>query len=610
MIRWAGVSALAIVLLIVFLISLIFTDKWFEETFEETASVVNQARVDVDDFHISFLNMRVSWGRVQVTDPKSTMKNRLDIGRTSFDLQFWPLLSNKYIINELEIDSVQFNTDRKTDGRLDSVFYEESVISSSINYLKKESSEFVSERATDVKANVNVESLIPKIEIKAISKIKSLQAEVDSSTSALKQQINSADFNKRFNELKATVNQISFKNMKDINQIKSTINAMSKVKNDIAGFESDYKELKKSTEHTLSQLKSLQQIEAWISEDYSNALKQAKLPDFSVGTIAKTLFGSGIYNQYQDYLKYLQLYEEYSAYFETDEVKKEPEPERLKGQTIHFYKRTAEPDFWIKKIKLSVRLEDGTFLEGSIKDIVSDQRQINKTTRLDMSGTNAQGSHISLRTVFDRLKETASDTIHFRIDNFPIRNYRLSRSNLFPEQIQSATGDFQILLNRLGDEITGVTKIDANDVVYRFSQSNETKTKALIEDIFSGIKLLKIEAGLRFRSGKPDISIKSNLDKALADGLKQSANKEFEKIKQQIRAKLDAEINPAKNKFLSQIGASQSDVRLILDQLEGKKGSLDQLYQNKKKDLNAKLEAEKKKLGFIGASLLKGLKIE
>ena len=118
MFRWKGIIFLAVLAGIFILLTIIFTDAWLEHQLESLGTSAVGAKVEIDGFDFSFSGLHIKWERLQVTNPKKTMKNIVETGHCEFNMEFWPLLSKKVIIENVQVSDLQSDTDRETDGAL------------------------------------------------------------------------------------------------------------------------------------------------------------------------------------------------------------------------------------------------------------------------------------------------------------------------------------------------------------------------------------------------------------------------------------------------------------------------------------------------------------
>ena len=109
--RWKGFIFIGVVVGIVFLLGLVFTDQWVENRLEDFGSAVVGAKVDIDDLDIALGDMTISLSRLQVTDKDNTMKNIVETGQMLFDVHFWPLFSGKVIVESIQVKGIRTKPD-------------------------------------------------------------------------------------------------------------------------------------------------------------------------------------------------------------------------------------------------------------------------------------------------------------------------------------------------------------------------------------------------------------------------------------------------------------------------------------------------------------------
>ena len=115
--RIGGIITVAIGIGLGFLAAFFITDTWIESRIEYQASVLNEAKVELDGFDISLFSLHVKWDRLQVTNRNNTMQNSFETGSTEFSMEFWPLvLGNKVVVNNVKLTGFQMDTHRDSDG--------------------------------------------------------------------------------------------------------------------------------------------------------------------------------------------------------------------------------------------------------------------------------------------------------------------------------------------------------------------------------------------------------------------------------------------------------------------------------------------------------------
>jgi len=116
--RKKGLIAVIIIIAVIVLISVFFTDQLIETGIEKTIQAVTGAKAEIDDLDVDIFSLGFEWQRLQMADPKEPYQNLIETGRTAFSLNLAALLRKKYVINEITLLNAQSGTKRETDGSL------------------------------------------------------------------------------------------------------------------------------------------------------------------------------------------------------------------------------------------------------------------------------------------------------------------------------------------------------------------------------------------------------------------------------------------------------------------------------------------------------------
>ncbi len=614
MIRWKGIISIAVITGLFIALSFFLTDKWIEKKLEDLGSSAVGAKVDIDNLNISLTQSMVSWSRLQVTHPQHTMKNMFETGKSEFDLEFWPLLSKKIIVEDFRITDFKTFSDRETDGALPK---EEQKAAGDKDNFVTEAAKSVSDRVTsdvsmnlmNLKSNVNTDSILKILDIQSIKKIDSLKTALTEKYNYWDKHLKDIEIEKDAKSVEQKIKTIQVDKIKSVSQLQNTISTINEIKSTI---EKSYNDVDSTKNGIMTDIKAanekLMLVDDWVSEDYQKAYAMAKIPDLSVKNIAKAIFGQRLTEQVTKYLYYFGKAREYSSKLKSDKPEK-IDPPRFKGQDIYFYNKNARPDFWIKRTNLSGATNEGLEIAGKIDNIVSDQRFINKPTDFDFKGSNPKGGiKASLKGSLNYLEEQPHETLKLSYAGFSLANTHLSTSAIFPSKLQKGVGSVTTTIDLPGDRIEGLIKFKADNISFDFS-SNKAKNKItqLIHDAIKDIKSLNFSAHI---SGKKDdlkFSIKSNLDKIIVANLKKSVNKEIEKTKKDIAAKIDKEVGKKRAELTKMVkdyeGKLMEEVKKYEVMLDKEKAKADK----KKKEVEERINKEKSKLEDKVKDQLKGL---
>jgi len=603
MIRWKGLIFLAVLIGIFLLISFIFTDRWLEKNLEELGTSVAGAKVEIDNLDFSFLGPHLKWNRLQVTDPKDTWKNMFETGQVDFDMEFWPLLSKKVIIEAIEITDIRTNTERETDGKLlteeeEGISSEPGFITKTVDNLQEKVSSATTKQFDSYKQKVNVDSIMKMLDLHSITRIDSLNKSLQEKFQGWEKKLSDVDIQKDLKRMETKVKSIKTDKIKspadfqaalnNVNQIKSTLDSLNKfvnvTKTDLNG---DLKIFSGS----------LKDVNKWIQDDYKQALSLAKLPDLSVQNVGKLVFGKKLIGEVNKYLGYVGTARQYSAKLKSDKPEKE-EPPRLKGQNIYFYNQNARPDFWIQRINLTGETNNNVKLAGLVENIVSDQRQIGKTTDIAIEGSSEKGAALNFTGQLNYLEEVNSENFFLKYSGFSLAHTKLSDSPLLPNELEKGRGSIESNLNLTGDQIEAKIVFVGDRLVIDYSKGSSPKNKfeEIVRSIVKSIDKIDFTAKIKGKKDDLSFSLNSNLDNMIASKMKAIVSGEIEKAKKEIKKKIDREVDKYKKEVENLISDKKASLLAEAKKYEDMVKEKSKLLEDKKKDIENQINKQKSKL--------------
>lgn len=600
--RKKGIIGLLIFVLLVFAAIYFLTDAWLESEIEDNGTQAVGAKVEIDNLRFSLLSLQLGWDRLQVTDPANTMTNMVETDSCEFNFDFVPLLSGKVIVEDFIIKNVRNGTPRETDGRVELPVEEDgepSEIDKAITALEKDMEDAAILNLEQFTRKVNADSILALLEIKSPQKIDSLQKSLTQKYDSWNEKISNIKVDEDYKRIEKKITAIKIDEIKRADQVITAVNMVTQIKKDVDSLRNLFNETQKEVRAEISQTgNSISLVDDWIQQDYQSAMSKAKLPDLSAENIGQMLFGKKVVNNLNNYLNYIDKAREYYSYVESDEVDKEEKTPRLEGQDIYFYKQNVDPDFWLKNIELSGAATEMLFLNGNVKNIVSDQRLIGQPTSINIGGKGIRES-LQFDGILNYLDGNKKEEFVLKYNGISLDGISLSDSKLMPNNLQKGLGFIDANLNLNNDEIFGEIKFDAKDVIFDFSNSetNLNEAEKFLQNLIKGVDNINFTAKIEGKTNNLKFSLKSNLDKLFADNLKSMLGDEVQKLKNQINEKVNNEVTKYKTQFDGFVDAQkqQLDEKLAkyglqLDSLNGLlEGKFDGL-EKKKKELEGSLK--------------------
>jgi uncharacterized protein (TIGR03545 family) len=598
-VRWKGLIFISVIFVVFIILSFLLTDIWLENQIEEAGTALIGAQVEIDDLHFSLTELSLRWKRLQMTNPNNTMRNMIETGTTEFDLEILPLLSDKIIIEKIKLSELRTNTERETDGRIDADQQsDQGFIGRTITRLREEAAKTTSTNIGSVQKNVNIDSILKILDIESIGQITQLSTDLDHQYLDWQSRLAQLDFERDARLLEMRIKEIKPAEIKTIDGFQNALSQVNAVNSSIDSLQNLIKQTKANlTKDIKSARTRVANVDNWISADYLKAMNMARLPQLNMQNIGKLLFGKSIIDQLSQYLGYVDQARSYADKFNSEDPE-DTHPPRLEGQDIYFYNQNARPDFWIKEILLSGETASGIRLEGAVQDIVSDQRQIGKTTEIRISGSDIQARNLALSGTLNYLDDQPQEQFNLLYSGFSLANTTISKSEFLPETIKTGNGTINVNLNLRGREIGGTIDFVADNVSFirGTEQISSNKAVKILQSIIDGINYIEINAQIRGKEDDLQFSVNSNLDNLFIQRLQGIAGEEVKKAQAKIKAKIDQRVAEKKARLDTLVNEKEKQLTDQIEKYERLVREKVELTEAKKKEIQKNIDKEKSKV--------------
>ncbi len=232
--RWKGVIFLIVLLAIFIGLSFILTDRFFETQLETLATRAVGAKVEIEGFSFRLLNLHTHWDSLQVTDPRDTWQNVLATGKCDFQLQLIPLLSKKFIVNNVVIQNAESGVKRSADGKIERPPQKEKekkpakpgIFTKTANQLKTEMEQAPAFNLDQFTRKVNLDSIMSLLEVESPDKIDSVKTALQSRYAYWEEQLNKKRIQQDLKELEARARSIKVDEIKDLAALQKTLSTI------------------------------------------------------------------------------------------------------------------------------------------------------------------------------------------------------------------------------------------------------------------------------------------------------------------------------------------------------------------------------------------------
>lgn len=592
-----GIITVLILAALTFAATYFITDEWVEEKIEYQASIVNQAKVEIDGLDFSLFELHMRWDRLQVTNPNKTMENTFETGKTEFNMQFWPIiLGNKVIVDNVQLSGFQLGTERETDGYFempeveDEADTEPGFVSGVVNQVSSEARKNAELKFTDVRDDLNVDSLMAKVNIQSVDKIDSLRRGIQKTYSKWDSTFNNTPINKEVEEAKQTVEAIKVKEIKDPQKAIEAIENVKKLKNQVDSLRNRAEQLKTEFENDYGGTRDdLGQVDNWIQDDFQRALNVAKLPDLDVQNIGAALFGQNLLGDFAQYLEYVAIAREYGGRLQSDEVEEEKIP-RYEGIDYQFSDKYDWPGFWFKNVELSGRTNTDIDITGTVQNISSSQNKIGQPVVFKVGGVDSNQVSLSVNGEVNYLGEQPLEKFNVNYSGFSLANARLSGAELLPWELESGKGELDINLDVIGKRIDSRIDYIASDISFDFASAGAPKNRVetLIRDAIGSTDRVDVTALVDNIDGPLRVRVRSNVDDLFMDALRQTVSREIENARRKVEAEVQKRVAGKKEQLEDFRDEKDAEIRQRYEELRSKVDEQIQLIEQKREELEEK----------------------
>ncbi len=603
--RIKGVIFVLILAALFFGASFISLDSYVESHVEYQASVANGALVEVDGLEISLTELKIRWDRLQVTNPENTWQNSFETGEAELDFLFWPTLWESVIIEDVVLKDFKFETERETDGYFEMPVSDESsepeepgFIAEAFGEISSEAKQNAQAEFFDIKDDINTDSLLAAVDLKAPDRIDSLRNGLSQNYEKWDSTFATININNETARIQQTLNGIDIKNLKKVEEALTAIKKVELLTKQVDSLKNRAQTIQSDFQQDFGSARfSTSQIDEWIRDDFDRAAKMAKLPTIDAQNIAQSLFGEELFSDYAAYLNYVAMAREYGGRLVGGDD--EEKIERYEGKDYKFSDKYDWPRLWIQNIDLSGETKSALQLAGKITDISTNQDKTEKPILFDLSGSDQSSRSMKLAGEFNYLEELPREDISFQYAGFDLSGTQLSPSELLPYPLEQGVGEVNARLSIIDKRIESEIQYLNKGLVFDFGEGRpENRVKQLIQDAVAGTEQIDITALVDNLDGPLDVKIRSNIDNLFVDALKGSISKQVEDARNKIESEVQSRIGNKKEELLTFKDEKEAELRSKYDQLETKVNEQLQIVEKKKQELEKRkkeIEDELKK---------------
>ncbi len=598
--RWRAVGPLLLFTGALVVLYLLFAERMARRETESSLSDLLGSEVDLASFRIRARDAAIDLGGLAIADPRDPNRNLFEAGTITVDLDPLPLLEKKVVIDELRLSGLRLLTPRKTPAR-------PAAPNSPGAALLRETGQWAREKFQFPKLALGridtVKSLVlHPDQLGTVRAAKSLLGSVDSTQATFEQSLAALQLKPLVDSSAALATRLAQTDPKQlgvvgaraaITDIQRAIDRVKQARTSLAGLDS-------SVRRSVGVLRQgLEAVNAARQQDYAMAKGLLNLPSFDAPNIGASLFGAQSTDYFQQALYYAKVVERYVPPGLQPWNRPGPQRTRLAGTTVEFPKDRAYPRFLLRKgaIDLATGSSAEQEFRAAFAGITSQPELYGRPATLSASGRLA-GEHpvaVTLAGMSRHFGKTPRDSLVATVQGVSLPAIPFPG---LPFTVNPGPSTVGFAFSLAGDRLTGSWDVTADRATWS-SDPARLASASLVEStvwqVVRGLSVLRVHAELGGTVEHPTLTVRSNLDEAIAARLRGLVGEALATAEQRARGAVDAAV-------AQQVAALQGRVNDLqaqtLKRLPVERGQLDEVQK--------KLEST---LTHLAGSTVGGLKL-
>jgi uncharacterized protein (TIGR03545 family) len=596
--RWKAIGPLLLLLVLLGILMWLFAEPVARQTTEEASTELLGTEVDVGRLDLLPRQASVDLGALQVADPFEPRRNLLEADRIMLKLNPEALTEKKLVVERLALQGMRFGTTRKKPARQ---VGGGGFAPQALRAVRQWSQQFDVPILQLTPIDTIKSLVLNPTQLGTVQAAQGLLARTDSTRQALESGFKALDVKGTVDSARALADRLGATDPRTlgldgtrqaIQSVQQTLKQLDQAKQQVSGLERNVKEGVRLL------ATGVQGLDEARKRDYAFARSLLKLPTFSSPDIGNAFFGKVSIERFQQALYWAELARHYMPPGLLP--RQDPGPKRLRasGTTVRFPKERTWPSFLLQVGQVDFTIGGG-LLKGAyaatVQGLTSEPALYAKpmvvSAKRDAPGTAIAG--LDVGAIVDHRASKVRDSVAAKLRGVQLPSFNIPG---LPFRLAPGTGSASLSFMLRGDQLGGRWAIGSDQVSWGLdSTGSRSDLEQVVWRVISGLKRLDLSAQLGGTVTAPKLSVRSNLDDAIAERLKAVVGEEVAKAEAMARAKVDSIVSDKVEPVKQRIAAVQADAtRRVGDQQQ----QLDQV--------EAALQAQLKRLT---AGLAPGIKL-
>ncbi len=544
--RWKAIGPLLLVLGILTVLVILFAEPVARDTTEEVSTELLGTQVDVGKLDLLPRKASVDLGALQIADPFEPRRNLVEADQIHLKLNPEALAEKKLVVEQFTLHGMRFGTARRVPAR---PVKGGGFAPQALRAVRQWSQQFDVPILQLTPIDTIKQLVLNPTQLGTVQAAQRLVARTDSTRRALDQGFQQIDIHGTVDSARALSGRLAATDPRKlgldgtrqaIQSVQQTLKQLDQTKQQLTGLQ---RQVTQGVQLLGAGVKGLDEAR---KKDYAFARSLLKLPTFSAPDIGNAFFGKVSLERFQQALYWAELARHYMPPGLLP--REDPGPKRLRaaGKTIGFPKEHTWPAFLVQLAQIDFAIGGSNALRGayqaSVQGLTSTPALYGKpmTVTAHRSAAGSAIADIDVSGVINHLSSSPRDSVVARLRGVKLPSFDIPG---LPFRLAPGTGAANLTFALRGEQLFGRWGIGSTNVAWALDSARGRSLndlEGLVWRVVSGLKQLDVNAEVRGTIKAPRLSVRSNLDDAIAARLKAVIGQEVAKVEAMARAKVDS----------------------------------------------------------------------
>ena len=584
-VRWEGLIPIVLLLVLAVLAWMTFGDRLARRWLEEAATQALGTQVDLSAVDIQERRAAIELRGLAIADPRDRNRNLFEAAVLRLELEPEPLLEKKVVVRRLTVREARGGTRRATPSRPAQA---NSYVAATLRGFDRWAAQFDRPLLSLTPIDTIRAIVLDPTQLRTVQAALRLAQRTDSTQRALREAYDALRLRETLDSARAVAERLRGADPKALG-IAGVQAAVSDVRLAAARVDSARRRVENLARGARAGLDTLQSgvraLDAARRDDYAFAKSLLQLPSFEAPAVGQAFFGAVSIAEFQKALYWATLAREYVPPGLLPREDPGPKRVRMAGHTVRFVEPRRNPRFHLRRADMNLAIVDGrargTYVLA-VSDLTSDAAVVGRPTLFALRRT-AGGSDIEQLRVTGTMDHRGRprDVVSATASGVRIPGFALP---LLPYRAEPGRGTSELRMVLEGQRVQARWAVRSGEVAWPVTDSARVRSlnymESLLARVITGVGELSLEAELEGPVSKPELRVRSNLDRQLADRLKAVAGEELARAEAKVRARVDEIVEEKSAPVRARVNELRDDAQQRVDEartrLEEERAKLDE----------------------------------